>query len=34
MDVLVNVDINNDVQAAVDLSADGNNRIDLKEAAT
>ena len=30
MDVLVNVDINNDVQAAVDLSADGNNRIDLK----
>ena len=30
MDVLVNVDINNDVQAAVDLSADGNNQIDLK----
>ena len=30
MDVLVNVDINNDVPAAVDLSADGNNRIDLK----
>lgn len=30
MDVLVNVDINNDVQAAVDLSADGSNRIDLR----
>lgn len=30
MDVLVNVDINNDVQAAVDLSTDGNNRIDLR----
>lgn len=30
MDVLVNVDINNDVQAAVNLSTDGNNRIDLK----
>lgn len=30
MDVLINVDINNDVQAAVDLSADGSNRIDLR----
>lgn len=30
MDILLNVDINDDVQAAVDLSADGSNRIDLQ----
>lgn len=30
MDVLMNIDINNDVKAAVDLSADGNNRIYLQ----
>lgn len=30
MDILLNIDINNDVQAAVDLSADGSNRIDLQ----
>ena len=30
MDVLINVDINNDVQAAVDLSADRRSRIDLR----
>lgn len=30
MDVLMNIDINNDVKAAVDLSADGSNRIDLQ----
>lgn len=30
MDVLLNVDINNDVKAAVDLSANGENRIDLQ----
>lgn len=30
MDIVLNVDINDDVQAAVDLSADGSNRIDLQ----
>ncbi len=30
MDVVLNVDINNDVKAAVDLSTDGQNRIDLQ----
>ena len=30
MDVLLNVDIDNGVQAAVDLSSDGSNRIDLE----
>ena len=30
MDILLNVDINNDVKAAVDLSPDGSNRIDLR----
>lgn len=30
MDVALNIDINNDVKAAVDLSTDGSNRIDLR----
>lgn len=30
LDVALNVDINNDVKAAVDLSTDGSNRIDLQ----
>ena len=30
MDVLLNVDINSDVKAGVDLSASGDNRIDLQ----
>ena len=30
MDIALNIDINNDVKAAVDLSTDGSNRIDLR----
>ncbi len=30
LDIALNVDINNDVKAAVDLSTDGSNRIDLR----
>ena len=30
LDIALNIDINNDVKAAVDLSADGSNRIDLR----
>ena len=30
LDVALNLDINNDVKAAVDLSSDGSNRIDLR----
>ena len=30
LDIALNIDINNDVKAAVDLSTDGSNRIDLR----